>query len=108
MVEKKTDMKPQEEPKPKIGAGHFWAWLRQGLRELRAIFYPESNVAQPAEYGLFGTKTPGEVAESRRADERDLDEEPQRGSVLDDRLRQAERNCDDRGREPADDHEMDR
>jgi len=41
--------------------------FRQGLRELRAILFPESNVAQPTEYGIFGTQTPGEVAEGRQA-----------------------------------------
>ena len=43
----------------KIGEGHFSAWMRQGLREIRAMFYPESNVAQPAEYGLYGTRHAG-------------------------------------------------
>ena len=41
--------------------------FRQGLRELRAIFFPESNVAQATEYGIFGTQTPGEVAQGRQA-----------------------------------------
>jgi hypothetical protein len=79
----------------KVGEGHFSAWMRQGLRELRAAFYPDSNVAQSPEYGLYGTKTPGEVAEDRRGDARDLEDEKPRGSdsVLADRMRQA----DDRG-----------
>jgi hypothetical protein len=50
----------------KIGQGSFGAWMRLGLRELRAVFFPESNVAQPSEYGIFGTLTPGEVAAGRR------------------------------------------
>jgi hypothetical protein len=79
---------PSEDSDPKIGAGHASAMVRQGLRELRAAMYPGSNVAQPAEYGLYGTRTPGEVAESRRSDSLDLEEE--RSSVLSDRLRQAE------------------
>jgi hypothetical protein len=75
----------------KIGEGHFSAWMRQGLRELRGAMYPDSNVAQPAEYGLYGTKTPGEVAEDRRGDGRDLEEEQpqQRESVLGSRLQEA-------------------
>ena len=101
-------MKTSEEKTPKIGAGHAAAMARLGLDELRAAMYTKSNVAQPTEYGIYGTKTPGEVAESRRADERGPDEEPQNDSVLDDRLRQAERNADDRSREPAEDHVMDR
>lgn len=75
----------------KIGEEHFSAWLRQGLRELRAAFYPESNVAQPAEYGLYGTKTPGEVAEARR----EVELEPDAGvsnqeSALNRTVREAE------------------
>jgi hypothetical protein len=48
-------------------------------------------VAQSPEYGLYGTKTPGEVAEDRRGDARDLEEEKPReeDSVLSDRMRQA-------------------
>jgi hypothetical protein len=72
----------------KIGEGHISAMGRQGIRELRAAMYPESNVAQPAEYGIYGTKTPGEVAEARRPDERDL-EEGQSRSIVDERLERA-------------------
>lgn len=64
--------------KPKIGAGHASAMFRLGLRELRAFFFPESNVAQPSEYGIWGTRTPGEVAADRRDDPRvqRLEQEP--------------------------------
>jgi hypothetical protein len=85
----------------KIGEEHFSAWMRQGLRELRAVFYPDSNVAQQPEYGLYGTKTPGEVAEDRRETPRDLEDEApkENDSVLADRMRQADdrRGRDDRG-----------
>src|SRR5882724_9038226 len=91
-------MAANEVESPKIGAGHASAMFRQGLKELRGALYPESNVAQHQEYGLYGTRTPGEVAEARRSDERDLEEEPQ--SVLADRLERAEQSKDDRGREP--------
>lgn len=78
-----------------IGTGHAEAMFRQGLAELRAAaYFPESNVAQPPQYGLYGTRTPGEVAEARKEGERDLDEEPK--SVLAQRLELAE----ERGREP--------
>lgn len=60
---------------PKIGSGHASAFFRQGLSELRAALYAESNVAQPPQYGLYGTRTPGEVAEARRVDGADRDEE---------------------------------
>jgi hypothetical protein len=86
----------RDEPDPKIGAGHASAMFRQGLAELRGALYQESNVAQPAQYGLYGTRTPGEVAEARRPDERDLDEEPR--SILGERLERAAQARD--GREP--------
>lgn len=65
---------------PKIGAGHASAMYRQGLAELRAAVYADSNVAQPPLYGLYGTRTPGEVMQDKQADARDLDEQP-RSSV---------------------------
>ena len=90
----------------KIGEGHLSAMGRQGIRELRAAMYPESNVAQPAEYGIYGTKTPGEVAEARRPDERDLEEEGQGRSIVDERLEQAK----DRGdrNDGSKDHDLER
>ena len=50
----------------KIGEGHAAAMGRMGLHELRGMVYPESNIAQRSEYGLYGTRTPGEVADARR------------------------------------------
>lgn len=50
---------------PKIGEGHASAMLRQGLKELRGALYPDSNVVQPTEYGVYGTKTQGEIADER-------------------------------------------
>jgi hypothetical protein len=85
-----------EEPQ-KCGSGHVGAMARQGLSELRGAFYPESNVAQPTEYGMYGRVTPGEVAESREATP-DRDEEPKQGSVLEERLQQAQTRGDE-GRE---------
>lgn len=67
----------------KIGAGHASAMFRQGLSELRAAMYPDSNVAQPPQYGLYGTKTPGEVMEEKQSESRDPDERP---SVLAQRM----------------------
>ena len=79
----------------KVGEGHLAAMGRLGVRELRGATYPGSNVAQQSEYGLYGTLTPGEVAESRRGDGRDLDEESPRGnSILADRLQQAKDRSD--------------
>jgi hypothetical protein len=81
--------KARDTPQPKIGAGHAAAMLRQGIAELRGAFYNDySNVAQPPQYGLYGTRTPGEVADAREPKERNADEEPK--SILGDSLRQAE------------------
>ncbi|MCC7010917.1 MAG: hypothetical protein IT454_00025 [Planctomycetes bacterium] len=52
----------QDEPKP-IGTGHMAAMGRQGLAELRAALYPESNVAQPPGYGIVGSPLPSEIAQ---------------------------------------------
>jgi hypothetical protein len=82
----------------KIGSGHAAAMWRQGLAELRAAIYPESNVAQPSELGLYGRATPGEIAEARRSDGREANEEP--SSTLADRIQEAESRADDRDREP--------
>lgn len=69
----------------KIGEGHAAAMARLGLRELRGAMYPESNVAQQPEYGLWGTQTPGEVAAARREGSLDLEQE----SILASRLEAA-------------------
>lgn len=87
---------------PKIGAGHAEAMVRLGLKELRAAFYPESNVAQPAEYGLYGTRTPGEVAESRK--DTGLDLEQEKDTTLGDRLQMAEA----RGESPRETKELEK
>jgi hypothetical protein len=51
--------------KPKWGAGSFSAWMRQGLKELRSLIYPQSPHSRDAELGLWGTSTPHEVWNSR-------------------------------------------
>ncbi len=56
------------EKEPKIGAGHADAMWRQGLAELRAALYPESNIAQPPQGGQYGTKTQREVYDSKQSD----------------------------------------
>jgi hypothetical protein len=79
-------------PSEKLGSEHASGMFRQGLRELRSAMYTESNVAQQSEYGVFGTKTPGEVAADRSGDGRDLEDETPQGSdsILGERMRQAE------------------
>jgi hypothetical protein len=93
----------KDQPTPKIGAAHASAMFRQGLAELRAALYPESNVAQPPVYGIAGTRTPGEVMEDKKLEMRDPDERP---SILDERLKQVEK--DHAGPEPeVSQHERD-
>lgn len=77
---------------PKIGSGHASAMFRQGLSELRAALYTDSNLAQPTEYGIAGTLTPGEVADSRRNFDQNFEQEPVNESVLESRMRQIEQN----------------
>lgn len=68
---------PGNPPQPKIGDGHANAMFRQGLSELRASLYTGSNIAQSAEYGLYGHQTPGEIAADRKPDPTPtLEEEP--------------------------------
>lgn len=71
----------------KIGAGHGQAMARLGLRELRSSMYTGSNVAQN-EYGVFGSMTPGEVADQRRDDGEAVREDSGQESSLDRRLEQ--------------------
>lgn len=66
-----------ERAQPKIGAGHASAMARLGLAELRAaVAYSESNIVQPSPYGIYGTKTPGEVQEERKSSSRDCGDDP--------------------------------
>ena len=45
------------------------AYFRQGLHELGAAFYGGGTAAQHSEYGMIGTRTPGQVADGLRADQ---------------------------------------
>lgn len=76
---------------PIIGKGHAKAMFRQGLDELRAAMYTESNVAQPTEYGMYGTPLPSEIAAEHRGESHDLSNH--KPATLDERL-------NDVGREP--------
>lgn len=67
------------------------AYWRQGLREVGAALYGPGTVAQPAEYGMPGTATPGEVQKAREAapaSPATSAQEPRR--TLDDRVKEAE------------------
>lgn len=86
-----------------IGTGHAAAMARLGLAELRGVVYPESNVAQHSEYGLYGTRTPGEVQDARREDSRDAMYGPSNDgdSILASKMREAE-SRDDPGKDDRD------
>ena len=75
--------------KPKIGAGHAGAMWRQGWAELRAAMYSGSNVAQPAQHGMYGTLTQGEIADAKLATN-EREEPAGEKSILGERLEQAE------------------
>lgn len=85
----------KSEPKPKIGAGHLPAAFRQGLGEIGNSLTTDSNVVQPyREYGLYGTMTPGEIADARRnSDPTFHQEQPRNDSILESRMSLAERNA---------------
>jgi hypothetical protein len=86
-----------EKERPKIGAGHAEAMWRQGLAELRGAFYAESNVAQPAQMGLYGTSTQREVYEGKQPD--GVEAAVESHSAVDERLEQTERANRDQDRE---------
>jgi hypothetical protein len=91
-----------EERQPKIGEGHASAMGRQGIRELRGAMYTESNVAQQPEYGLYGTRTQGEIADARSGTERSMDEEPASDASIQSRLDQMSREGDVHGNREGD------
>lgn len=63
---------------PKYGAGHASAMIRLGLRELRNAMNPSRESIADSEMGLYGTRTPGEVADIRHAGSRQTDYEQER------------------------------
>jgi hypothetical protein len=66
-----------EHNEPKIGAGHASAMFRLGLAELRAaLTFSDSNIVQPSFYGIYGTKTPGEVQDERKSSSKNASDEP--------------------------------
>ncbi len=75
----------------KIGVGHAGAMWRAGLRELRAMLYPESNISQQTELGIYGTALPSEVATVRQRDGPELNTINDINPGLADRIRALER-----------------
>ena len=93
---KLSDAAKGDTNKSKIGTGHANAMFRQGLSEMRASLYTGSNIAQSAEYGLYGHQTPGEIAADRKPDPTPtLEEEPVQ-SPLQQSMKEAESRSQDR------------
>jgi len=63
---------------PKIGTGHASAMARLGLRELRNAVAPARDSIADTEMGLYGTRTPGEVADLRHGEARPQNSEQER------------------------------
>ncbi|MFO0831530.1 MAG: hypothetical protein U0637_06775 [Phycisphaerales bacterium] len=82
------------------------AYFRQGLHELGAALYGSGTAAQHAEYGMLGTKTPGEVADGlREAGKAATSRDAPSPSVLDQHVEQArERPAPEREPEREDRH----
>lgn len=82
------------------------ASFRQGLHELGAALYPPGTVAQHPEYGMIGTRTPGEVADGLRGVEsKSPSRDGQAPSVLDQHIEEArERAATEREPERQDHH----
>lgn len=79
------------------------AYWRQGQHEIGRALYGPDTVAQPPEYGMIGTKTPGEVADVMRgtpAKERGPDQSAR--NPTDEYVRQAtERSAEPSREEPV-------
>jgi len=65
------------------------AYFRQGLHELGSVFYGHGTAVQHAEYGMLGTRTPGQVADGLRANDTVTPARDNEPSQLDAHLQQA-------------------
>jgi hypothetical protein len=57
----------EQQPKPKIGAGHLKAMIRAGAKELTQALpaFPDSNIRPVEEPGLVGNLTPQEIVHGK-------------------------------------------
>jgi hypothetical protein len=95
----------------KIGAGHFGAMVRLGLKELRNLANPSRESVADNEIGLYGTLTQGEIAKARGGPGQGLEQESPDGKLSLDELRgEAQQRAKDneRGREDGQQREQDR
>lgn len=84
------------EQSAKIGDQTLKAMIALGGEEIRNALYPTSNVAQHStEPGMYGDRSYGDVAHDRMAQS-----DPQRSSLLAEKIKQAEPARDVREREP--------
>lgn len=61
-------MSQSSDKKPKIGAGHMSAMLRQGLKEIQAMVYADSNIGREPEVGTFGNPTQSQIVDQQNPD----------------------------------------
>jgi hypothetical protein len=71
-------MPSESSEKQKIGTGVLKAFGRLGLAEARTALNPFQNspIVQPMDYGMWGMATPGEVADARREESKEMEDEP--------------------------------
>lgn len=50
----------------RLGWEEIKTYFRQGVAEIRAVFYGESRIAQPPDPGMYGVVSHGEAADIRR------------------------------------------
>lgn len=85
------------------------AYLRQGLHELGSIFYGPGTAAQHPEYGMIGTKTPGQVADGLRGtSDRGSGRDEPAPSPLDSYLRDAKERSEQTREPERESREMER
>jgi hypothetical protein len=83
----------------KLGATALSGYFRQGLAELRAAApLADSPVAQATNYAMPGMATQGEIAEARKGESMDIDE----NSVVGSRINRLGPPRDDPGRDDPD------
>lgn len=88
----------------KIGEGSLGAMGRLGLHELRNATYADSNIAHHSEVGMYGNPTQGEVAEARD-DKQQTQAEPERESIVDRLVHEAESHPEPDEPSPEPDHD---
>lgn len=76
------------------------AYWRQGLHELGSVFYGPGTAAQHPEFGMIGSKPPGLITEGLRPDKEHAPAKDDAPSILNERLKEAERTQDTREPEP--------